>query len=66
MKLRDLQLGDILVIDGVAYERLDWFTGEDSEGNGYYLLHSDSEIKRFYDGHILLDHFQDNIYLIKQ
>lgn len=33
MKIRDLELNDILLIDGVAYTRTEWFSCEDSAGD---------------------------------
>ena len=65
MKLRDLNLGDILLIDGKPYNRTGWFDCESSDGDIYYRLHGADPFKRF-TGHEVVTHFSDNVFMLEQ
>jgi hypothetical protein len=64
MKLRDLALNDILLIDGIAYTRSEWFACEDSAGDPYYRLEG-SVFKKF-SGYEQIEHFSDNVYILNK
>jgi hypothetical protein len=64
MKLRELELNDILLIDGMPYTRSEWFDCEDSAGDPYYRLEGEVVFK--FSGHEEIEHFSDNVYILNQ
>jgi len=64
MKLRDLKVGDMLVVDGTPYKRTEWFDCEDSSGDPYYRLEGPGPLRKF-TGHEKIRHFSDNVYILE-
>lgn len=65
MKLKELELNDILLVEGKPYKRTGWFSCEDSAGAGYYKLEGEDPFKRF-DGWESIAHFSENVYILEQ
>lgn len=64
MTIRNMQIGDILLIDGVPYKRTEWFSCETSDGDPYYKLDGPT-FKRF-TGYEQIVHFSENVYIIEE
>lgn len=64
MKLRDLKLGDILIINGEANHRVHRFCCESSDGEIYYHFPEQHPFVKF-TGYEVIEHFSDNVYILK-
>ena len=62
MKLRELQLNDILLIDGKPYTRTERFSWENSAGDAYYML--EGPVLKKFSGYESIEHFSDNVYIL--
>lgn len=62
MRLRDLQLGDILIINGEANHRVHRFCCESSSGDIYYHFPDQHPFVKF-TGYETIEHFADNVYI---
>lgn len=65
MKLRELALGDMLIVDGKPYKRTEWFDCEDSSGDPYYRLEGENPFRKF-TGYESISHFSGNVYILEQ
>lgn len=65
MKLKELQLGDILLINGEANHRVHRFSCESSDGNVYYHFPEQHPFVKF-TGWEEIEHFSDNVYIYNQ
>lgn len=65
MKLKDLELNDILLVGDKPYKRTGWFSCEDSAGEGYYKLEGEDPFKRF-NGWEPIVHFSESVYILEQ
>ncbi|ACU61294.1 hypothetical protein [Chitinophaga pinensis] len=65
LRIGDLSEGDILIIEGIAYRRTDWFSCESSDGEPYWLLwDKEGNSKRFYAPQPHIEPFADNVYIL--
>lgn len=64
MKLRELELGDILIINREANHRVHRFSCESSDGEQYYHFPDQHPFVKF-TGHEEIEHFHDNVYILK-
>ena len=62
MKLKDLKLGDVLIINGEANHRVQRFCCESSNGEIYYHFPEQHPFVKF-TGRENIEHFSDNTYL---
>lgn len=65
MKLRELALGDVLIIDSKPYKRTEWFDCEDSAGDPYYRLEGENAFRKF-SGHEQVTLFSGNVYILEE
>lgn len=68
MKLCEMKIGDILLIDGIPYKRTEWFSCETSDGDPYYKLDGPTYGPTFkmFTGHEQIVHFSENVYIIEE
>lgn len=64
MKLRDLKLGDVLIINGEANHRVHRFCCESSDGEIYYHFPEQHPFVKF-TGNEIVECFSDNVYMLK-
>ncbi len=64
IKLKELKLGDILIINGEANHRVHRFDCESSDGEIYYHFPEQHPFVKF-TGRELVELFSDNVYILK-
>jgi hypothetical protein len=65
MKLKELKLGDVLIINGEANHRVFPFDCESSDGDVYYVFPEQHPFVKF-TGWEEIEHFSDNVYILKE
>lgn len=65
MKLKELKLGDVLIINGEANHRVHRFDCESSDGEVYYHFPEQHPFVKF-TGREEIEHFSENVYMLKE